>query len=262
MSAYLGHRGLERLGQLLSERDLLVIRSVQRHRFLTTTQIQELHFYEHATTEAAARICRRVVARLVRDRLLVRLARRVGGVRAGSASFIYALGAVGHRLVADERRFTEPSPLFLDHTLAVADAGLSLIRAHRAGTLNLVEVVVEPTCWRRYIGAGGAREFVRPDLYAITRVGDYEDCWFLEVDRGTESPAAISRKCRGYQGYWRSGREQADHGTFPLVVWVTPDERRAQRIERVISGSRQLKRELFRVTPADQLAELLARGAA
>ena len=51
------------------------------------------------------------------------------------------------------------------------------------------------------------------------------------------------------------------HGTFPLVVWVAPDEERAQRIEQVVSRLRNLKRELFRVTTDGRLVELLAGGA-
>jgi hypothetical protein len=262
MSAYLSRRGFERLREQLSERDLAVIRSVHEHRFLTARQIEALHFDDHVTPEAAARITRRVLARLTRDRLLARLHRRVGGVRAGSASYIYALGPVGRRLVADGRRFTEPSSLFLDHTLAISDARTMLVRAHREGELQLVGIEVEPACWRRYTGPGGASELVRPDLYTVTRHGDFEDCWFLEIDRGTESPSAIGRKCRAYDAYWRTGREEKAHGAFPLVVWVAPEGARAQRIETVISSARNLKRELFRVTTAADLVQLMAGGAA
>ena len=194
--------------------------------------------------------------------MLTRLQRRVGGVRAGSASYVYALGPAGVRLLVDGRRLTEPSPLFLDHTLAVAETHVELVRAARNGDLELTSVEVEPACWRRYTGPGGAAEFAKPDLYVVTASEAYENCWFLEIDRGTESPAAIGRKCRAYQAYWRTGREQDQHGTFPLVVWVAPDEARAKRIEKVISGARNLKRELFRVTTADQLVQLAAGGAA
>jgi hypothetical protein len=159
------------------------------------------------------------------------------------------------------RRIVEPSTTFLTHTLAVAQTHVELVQAARMAQLELVRVDVEPGCWRRYIGPGGAREVLKPDLYVVTGSGKFEDCWFVEVDRGTESPAALIRKCRAYERYWRSGREQAAHGTFPLVVWAAPDEARAQRIERVIKGTRSLKRDLFRVTTAAGLVELLAGGA-
>lgn len=262
MSVYLGRRGLARLQAQLSERDLAVIRSVRDHRFLCTRQIEELHFYEHHTPLAGARVCRRVLMRLNRDRLLVRLERRVGGVRAGSASFVYALGPIGARVLDEQRRFTEPSPLFLDHALAVADAHLQLVKASRAGLLELLSVEVEPRCWRRYVLASGTLETVRPDIRAVVGIGAFEDSWFLEIDRGTESPAALTRKCRIYEGYWRTRSEQNAHGTFPLVAWVAPNERRAERVERVIAQARNLKRNLFRVTTSDKLTELIAGGAA
>src|SRR5207302_5513936 len=109
MSAYLGRRGLTQLRQRLSERDLAILRSVADHRFLTARQVEALHFADHATQLAAARVCRRVLARLIDQRLLARLQRRFGGVRAGSASFVYALGPVGGRLIEGKRlRLIEP----------------------------------------------------------------------------------------------------------------------------------------------------------
>jgi hypothetical protein len=246
----------------LSERDIEIVRTVHEHRFLTARQIEQLHFNNHATTEAAARICRRVLARLTRDRLLTRLERRVGGVRAGSASYVYALGSAGGQLLEGTRnRVTEPSSLFLDHTLAIADARLALVAAARGRLFDLVEVEIEPSCWRRYSGPGGAPATVKPDLYVVTAREDFEDCWFLEIDRSTESPAAISRKCRAYDLYWRSGLEQAAHETFPLVLWVVPDERRAARVRTVIKRARNLNQELFRVTTLASLVQTVSGGA-
>jgi Replication-relaxation len=259
MSAYLSRGGLVHLRERLSERDLAVVRSVKNHRFLTSAQIEEFHFSNHSTPDAGARVCRRVLARLTRDRLVRRLQRRMGGIRAGSASWIYAVGPIGRRLLGDDRRgFSEPSPLFLDHTLAVAETHVDLVRAARARRLELVQVEVEPSCWRRYIGPGGAPEIVRPDLYVITAAGSYEDCWMLEVDRSTESPAALTRKLRIYEQYWRSGREQQTHGIFPLVVWIAPDETREKRLESIVGSVRNLKHELFRTTTSERLIEFLA----
>src|SRR5438270_12207936 len=103
MSAYLSRRGLTQLRERLSERDFDVIPSVAEHRFLTARQIEALHFADHATDLAGARVCRRVLARLTDERLLARLERRVGGIRAGSASYVYALGPSGGRLIDGQR---------------------------------------------------------------------------------------------------------------------------------------------------------------
>lgn len=246
----------------LSERDLAVINAVAEHRFLTARQVEALLFRDHATQLAAARVCRRVLQRLTERRLLARLKRRIGGVRAGSASFVYALGSEGGRLLAGERyRLTEPSRLFLDHTLAVGDARIALELAARDGTFDLVEIEVEPRSWRRFSGLGGTPAFVKPDLYAVTGRGEFEDCWFIEIDRGTESPAAIGRKCRAFDLYWRSGLEQAAHGTYPFVLWVTPDEKRARQISGIIKRARNLNHDLFRCTTAPGLVQTLVGGA-
>src|SRR5919198_5119791 len=137
MSAYLGRRGLAQLRERMSERDLDVLRSVAEHRFLTTRQIEALHFADHSSELAGARVCRRVLARLTEERLLARLQRRVGGVRAGSASFVYALGPVGGRLIdRQRRRVIEPSTTFLAHTLVVAQTHVELVQAARQGRLE------------------------------------------------------------------------------------------------------------------------------
>jgi hypothetical protein len=261
MSVYLGRCALDQLRKSVSERDLAILRSVSRHRFLTARQIEALHFDDHATPTASARVCRRVLARLTHERILQRLERRIGGVRAGSASYVYAVGRVGARLLGHASRVTEPSLLFLDHTVAIGDIHVRLKRTERAGLLRISKLEIEPECWRRFVGSGGARDIVRPDLYLVTEAGDYEDAWFLEVDRGTESPAAISRKCHAYDRYWRSGLEQQRRGAFPLVVWICPNEQRASRVQRVIDGARNVKRELFRVTTNDEFTTLVARGA-
>jgi len=102
-------------------------------RLMSARQIQAIHFpdAEHGNEQAATRARQRVLARLTQERLLIRLDRRVGGVRAGSAGFVLALGPVGQRILAGggRRRSYEPTLRFFDHTLAVAQL---VDRARRA----------------------------------------------------------------------------------------------------------------------------------
>jgi hypothetical protein len=247
MRARLSQQGLDQLRANLSERDLAVVSSLAQHRFLTARQIEALHFAGHATELTGARVCRRTLSRLTEQRLLARLTRRsVGGLHAGSASFIYTLGPIGNRLLGGRRRVHEPSHAFLDHVLAVADVHVGLVQAVRTGGVELVELVTEPDCWRRSLHVGGGLDVLRPDLYLVTAEGEYEHCWFVEVDRGTASLPAIVRKCHDYLAYRQTGQEQKRTGTFPLVLWITPDAERQARVEQVIR--RNLPTELFRVT--------------
>lgn len=259
-----GRRQLARLVLDLSDRDRAVVRSVSELRLASARQLERLHFLvpdQHATPLTAARTARRTLERLTRDRLLVRLERRIGGMRAGSASFIYALGPVGQRVLGDDgprRRFREPSAVFVAHTMAVTELYVRLHEAARHGELQLLAgVETEPACWRSVL-TGGGRAVLKPDLFTVTGNDDYEYRWFVEVDLGTEHAPAIVRKCRAYQAYYRSGAEQAEHGVFPRVLWVTQDDRRADRLRGVITGARDLTDGLFLVTTGEQAVKVLA----
>ena len=88
-SERLSRRGVEMLANRLSARDRAIIGQVAKLRLMSARQIESLHFTDadHESHLAAARACRRVLERMVQHRLLTRLDRRVGGLRAGSASY-------------------------------------------------------------------------------------------------------------------------------------------------------------------------------
>lgn len=254
-------RRLESLAGDLSAREQAVLRSVDKFRFLTTRQLERLHFTDHASPQAAARICRRVLARLDSLRVLEHLERRVGGIRAGSASYVWRVGPIGDRLLRrDEgqgtpRRRKEPSARHLDHCLAIADCYITLIQAERLGTVELLSVATEPTSWRSYLASSGVRETLKPDLYVVTATGQYEDHWFIEVDRGTESLPTLINKCRQYERYRRSGVEQTERGVFPRVLWVLPSETHLNRLQEAVRADHRLDAELFRLTTSPPVLE-------
>lgn len=259
-----GSVGLERIREGLSSRDWQVVRLVSAHRYLTTRQVEGFCFFGHATDLTAARVCRRVLKRLKEQRIVESLERRIGGVRAGSASFVWQLGPVGHRLLSasTRKRSFEPSALFLGHSLAVADAHLALVMANREHRLTLDRIETEPNCWRPYSGLGGSREVLKPDLYAVTvdpSDPEYELRWFIEVDCGTENPKRLLDKCQRYLDYAATGFEQQSGG-FPFVVWVMEDETAAARLRIAIDRDLSLNRELFRVTSLDSLVGLMTGG--
>jgi hypothetical protein len=263
-----GRRRLGVIEQELSERDWAVLANLDKHRFLTTRQLQALHFHQHATPDSATRICRRVLTRLCELGVVEHLARRVGGVRAGSASYVWRVGPVGDRLLRQARgegaraRRKEPSARHLDHCLAIADCHLALVVAARAGRLELLRVATEPDSWRAYLSVGGTPEVLKPDLYAVTATGEYEDHWFVELDRATESLPTLVRKCAQYERYRRTGREQAETGVFPLVVWIVPDEQRAAKFQAALNAARRLDTALFWITTPERFTELVCGGTA
>lgn len=261
----LGSRQLAGLRDELSGRDHATVGQVAELRLMSARQIEAIHFplSEHASALSAARGCRRVLERLVRDRLLVRLERRIGGIRAGSASFVYALGPVGHRLVAADGarpRLREPSASFVAHTLAIGDVVVVVTEAARAGRLELLGLQTEPRCWRTFTGSAGEPTVLRPDLYVSVGAQEFEHRWFVEVDLGTEHLPTLLGKCQAYEAYYRSGTEQAQHGVFPKVLWLMHDDRRTASLSSAIRRSSKFTDDLFQTATPEALLRVLTGG--
>lgn len=256
----IGPSELLQLRQRLVPRDLAIVSQVADLRLMSARQIEALHFRaeDHASKAAAARTSRRVLERLTRDRLLRRLERRVGGVYAGSAGFVYALGTAGQRLLELDQprpRLREPSKLFVEHTLAVSQLVTDLTLADRSGDLDLLTVEAEPGCWRPIPGL--ERRVLRPDLFVAIGAGELELRWFVEIDRSTVEVPRLVRKCRLYDDYYRSGVEQQAHGVFPRVLWITTATR-GEALLRSIRHSKRLTERLFLTTTPGQAVETLA----
>lgn len=260
-----GRRRVEQVRESLSARDLAVLASVAEHRFLTTRHVESLHFADHATPISSARSARRVLRRLAEVGVLDHLERRIGGIRAGSAGFIWTVGPFGARIhgngsSATRWRRYEPSLRLLQHYLAIADVHVNIVAATRHEPIELLSLELEPTSWRHFLGLGGQRRLLRPDLMVITSTDAYEDHWFLEVDLGTEHPPTVVEKCRLYLDYANSGQEQERLGVFPRVVWIVLDEDRQRRLQTAFDRA-QLDDPLFRVVTADNLLDVLTGGA-
>jgi hypothetical protein len=258
----LSPQGLQLLRDELSGRDIAIVSQVADLRLMSGRQIEAVHFSPavHESAGAASRACRRSLEHLARERLLIRTERRLGGVRAGSGSFIYGLGPVGHRVLSLSRprpRYREPSVTFSDHTLGVAQLVVDVTLAAGEKTFDLLICQPEPRCWREF-SSMGARTTLRPDLFVALGVGEFEHRWFCEVDNDTEHMPAVIHKCRLYQSYYQSGKEQAAHGVFPKVCWLVPDGRRAAMLRRAIDADGRLSDALFTVARSEQAVRVLA----
>jgi hypothetical protein len=248
----------------LSERDLAVLQSLRTHRLLTTAHIRRLHFtHGHATLGAASGATMRVLTRLEGHGLIARLGRRIGGVRAGSSGITWQLASTGERLLrrlhgeTKRRRYVEPSSDFVQHTLLKAELAIQLHEFHDQRDIELLELQTEPQCWRSFMSPHGTLEWLRPDLYAVTASGDYEDHWFLEADRATEHPPEVVRKAKIYQRYAATGAHQARHGVFPAVAWVVPDTARQAALQAALSADKAVQPDLFRVVALEGFRALI-----
>lgn len=254
---------IDALRDSLLDRDVAVLQRVADLKFVTGGQLEALHFADHANAEASARACRRVLQRLVRDGLLTRLERRIGGIRSGSSGYVYTLSEIGKRVLTldgPRRRFREPTLTFLTHTLAVTQLVVDLTQAARAGAIELLGVETEPRCWRSF-GSLGGRQLVRPDLFAVLAHGEYEYRWFIEVDLGTETTPRRIEKCRQYQTYYDTGIEQTEHGIFPKVAWSMKTPAEALRLSTAMLRDARLNIDIFTVTTHADLVATLTGGA-
>jgi hypothetical protein len=232
---------IARLRERLSPRDEDILRSLGTLRLMTGNQIERTHFVQGSAATRGRR-CRAALKRLAELKLIVRLGRRIGGMHAGSAGYVIGLSGYGQAVIDHEgpmggrRRVWTVAPSFMDHLLAVTELCTRLVEAERHGQLELLDFQAEPACWRQSTGSHGQPVTVKPDAFVRLGVGDMELSSFVEVDRGTESPATLHRKMQAYVTYWRTGSEQRRHGVFPRVWWLGNSSRSVERIARVVRG--------------------------
>lgn len=255
---------LAQLERLLSARDRAILETLDCLRVATTTQLRRLHFAD-LTSASAARQAPRVLRRLEARRLVVRLERQVGGIRAGSSAAVWSLDTAGQRLAsscgpaggAQPRRPWTPGLPFLAHRLDVSQAYVDLTCAERSGRARLLEFTAEPSCWRRFPNPHGGQLWLKPDAFARVIVGDYERGAFIELDRATESLPTLARKVALYRRYWVGGREQTRRGYSPRVILAVPDKARQADVLALCAKLPAEARPLFRVVLHDDLREAL-----
>lgn len=268
---------LIRTSSELGIEDHLAVTLIKEHRFLTAAHVAGIVYVGATSPLAAVRAAQRQLRKLERLGLAARLPGRTGGTGGGATRDVWHLSEAGHRL-ADPRgqdtprprhRPAQPSTAFLAHALMVADIRLALEQLDRqdAATgqrVELAAVQTEPDCWRPWTGAYGARHTLKPDLRAETTTSNpadpgvaYDDHWFIEADLDTEHLPTILRKARTYDEYRATGQEQAENGVFPLVLWVTHSQHRADNIIAAIQGDPATDRRLHHATPLAELGTFL-----
>jgi hypothetical protein len=253
---YLTTAALRTLEAKLTDHDLAVLEQVSRLRLLTGSQLARMCFADSDDLDANGRAARRALLRLTRLGVLERLPRSVGGVRSGSAGFVYRLDLGGQRLAISRgwqpewrrRRSLVPGSLFL---LQVAELHTRLIESERSRRFELLELSAEPSCWRSYDGLGTQREVLKPDSFVRLGIGPYEDSYFIEVDRGTEGTQTLVRQLTIYTAYHLSGVEQRQHGVFPRVLWLTMTGDRTAVIAECVRRLPRADREPFQVAHFD-----------
>ena len=256
------------LAHELTPRELTLVQELDRLRLASVKQLERLHFTAESP-RANARQARRTLARLTDLRVLVRLERRVGGVRAGSRGSVYTLDVAGQRLASAcgpaggirIRRPWKQGGAFIAHQLAVTELYTRLTEVTRRGRLDLLEFDAEPACWRTFTGLGGSRTVLKPDAFVRLGVGEFEDSYFIEVDRSTHSGPSVARKLTLYRRYWQTGREQNRRsGVFPKVLVLVPSEVRRAALVKVAADQPAESWPLFQIARYDDALGVFSGG--
>jgi len=256
---------LEVLASELTDYDRAVLLFLSEVRLASVLQLARRLWGAQRTTDAKAMAARRTLWRLEAWRVIDRLPRRVGGVRGGSASLIYALGPGGRRLLAGQgfgaRRLEAPGERFVAHTLAITELVVRLHEATLAGELDVIETQTEPRCWRGFLGFMATRTVLKPDLFLRVGCGAFEDRWWVEVDLATESSTTLRAKAQRYVAYYRAGEEQSRHGVFPRCIWTVPTDCRGEQVREALSHLPLTAQRLFVVWSYEEVVGRLSAEA-
>lgn len=253
----------------LNELDIEILKLLYLARYASNKQIARLFFSDSPTKATSLRRANRTTKKLGDLKLIRHLDRRIGGVRAGSGSYVFTLGNNGVKLlkqvddtINDSRRNAyEPSSNHLKHTLAITEVYTQLKELDREfENIELEKVEFEPQCWRSYSQNGGVAQYLKPDLFVHLILDEYEDLYMIELDCSTESLTRILNKSKQFVAYYNSGIEQNIHGIFPLVIWLVPDEKRKLAIKNKLTTELDNYWQLFEVLTLDEFSDFVYRN--
>jgi hypothetical protein len=228
------------LGDRLSPRDWQVVETVNLLQVASGHQLERLCFAGLSNARSRTVTRSRVLRRLVRERVLVPVGRRVGGSGRGSTVQAFALDTAGRQLLARRqlaeaarvrvRRPGVPGARTLRHRLAVSELYTELTEQGRRDGLTVTTFKAEPAAWWPN-GLGG---FLKPDAYALLARGDgVRDHWWIEVDLATESLPTVREKVAVYLDFRRRG-ERGPDGVLPWLLVSTTSARRRAAITQMV----------------------------
>lgn len=212
--------------------DLPLLRACQCYLSLTAGQLTRLCYAPGSRSYAQARLKRLVELGCLQRTLLPRPS------RSGSAPLVYTLARKGLRALAaaggpPARRY-RPSEaraagyLHLRHTLALNDVLIALeLLCRQQPLLRLAELRHERDLKQRPVLVrlqDGASTAVIPDAWIDLRLaGRYQECYAIELDRGSTGRRAWQRKLAALLSY-AAGPYQQAFGTPSLTVAVVATE--------------------------------------
>lgn len=244
----------------LTDRDMAIIRAVNRYRYLRTGQINRLFFPENTSKQSCQKRLKYLFHNGYLDRIFpyVQLGTENGGA---SSDVAYRLDKEGVSFLEEsedevlyptrKRRIRHE---FLQHALDLSEFRVCLELAIAA--LPQIQLRLFVPDFMQKEGASGLTGLKRYRLYdeirdpatgetvvcypdamvVLEAVGtDARRLYFVEIDRGTEGLQTIRRKLRAYQLFAKN-KLFAKYGPFKnfTVLFQTSSERRAANMVKLI----------------------------
>ena len=237
-------------------------------RLATSSQIARLFFAESPTHRSQIRRANLATKQLKEAGLIYHQPRKIGGWTKGSSSYIWSLTYKGWKKLKESdnsislrfRNKVDFSRNHIEHTLAVTEIFVELKELERCGKIELNEFQFEPKSWRAYTDIGGSSIILKPDAFAKITVGEYEDFYFFELDRSSESLTRIVNTCKKYVHYYNTGIEQRVNEIFPFVLWIVPDEKRKENTSNAIHDKLNNFWQMFQVVTLDEFSQFIKGG--
>ena len=288
-------RAIKPVTFVLTDRDIEILRAVNRYRYLRTGQIKRLVFSENTTEQSA----RRRLKHLFHNGYLGRVMPFVR-VGEGSSETAYYVDKAGRDIlqqageeIAAYATGGQVKHQFLDHALDISEFHVHLelalsvhptveihrftadfeVKTHTANAIGkrrykLFDEVAHPITKESYV--------VYPDALIVLKgkgsLEQYQRLYFVEIDRGTEGLNVIKDKIIGYSLYLKQN-VFAKFGKFKTftVLLQTNSAKRAENIRHHLTGvdgselvwvsdAGQVKQETIATSPIWQDHELKMRA--
>ncbi|MGF2993858.1 replication-relaxation family protein [Lactococcus lactis] len=269
MGNYVSKKQLAEIFERTMSREFEILAILNVAKFMTTDQLRRQFFAKIPNELSAKRAANRTMKKLEEEKLIAKLPRRIGGyVRenyGGSAPSVWKLTEVGYKILRLKHTELPPSrkhriegkPLFLEHDLGISEVATKFCELEISKKISQLGMEFEPKCWRGFMNAGEPVS-LKPDLYARFVNGGYEESYFLEIDLATEPIQRIFAKCQTYVSYFNTGIEEKTTGLTPYIVWIVPDEKRRDAMEKLFREKMPETSVLFQVIMEQELKTLVA----
>jgi hypothetical protein len=259
------------------DRDISVLCSLFESRVMTSAHISELHF--DGSPEAAKK-------RLQKLKAAGWIAQRRRRVNEPAVHFLTSKGFGLLRKRADLSSYPSLGPasfekrvpvseLTLRHELEVMDVKSAFYSAVASGNhLNFAQFSTWPILYQFFASRssyGGSEVLVKPDGF-IRLNEQYEDgrlvehCFFLEVDRSSETQDTLVQRAACYLDYYHSGefalwngatRQDVKKYPFRVLMVFKNEERRNNTAERLLQHNPPIRKQTFLTTLAEATSDPL-----